>query len=65
MTRAVDTEFLAVPLDTCADAALGRARLPRRFWSHIALVVGEPVPPAQATAAILEAKVRELRGDWA
>ena len=47
------------------DTALGRARLPRRFWSHIAMVVGDPVPPAQASAAVLEAKVRELRGDWA
>ena len=47
------------------DSALGRARLPRRFWSRIALVVADPVPPAQASAAALEAKVRELRGDWA
>lgn len=47
------------------DSALGRARLPRRFWSHIAMVVGDPIPPAQASAAALEAKVRELRGDWA
>ena len=47
------------------DSALGRARLPRRFWSRIALVVGDPVPPAEASAAALEAKVRELRGDWA
>jgi 1-acyl-sn-glycerol-3-phosphate acyltransferase len=47
------------------DSALGRARLPRRFWSRIAMVVGDPVPPEQASAAVLEAKVRELRGDWA
>lgn len=47
------------------DSALGRMRLPRRFWSRIAMVVGEPVPPAQASAAALETKVRELRGDWA
>ena len=47
------------------DSALGRTRLPRRFWSHIAMVVDAPVPPAEATAAVLEAKVRALRGDWA
>ncbi|MBI2397223.1 MAG: MFS transporter [Xanthomonadales bacterium] len=47
------------------DSALGRARLPRRFWSRIALVVADPVPPEQASAAALETKVRELRGDWA
>ena len=47
------------------DSALGRARLPRRFWSRIAMVVGDPVPPDQASAAALETKVRDLRGDWA
>jgi 1-acyl-sn-glycerol-3-phosphate acyltransferase len=47
------------------DSALGRALLPRRFWSRIAMVVGDPVPPAEASAAALEARVRELRGDWA
>jgi len=41
------------------------ARLPRRFWSRIELVAGAPVPPAEATAATLETKVRELRGDAA
>jgi len=47
------------------DSALGRARLPRRFWSKIELVASTPIPPEQATAAVLEAKVRELRGDAA
>ncbi len=47
------------------DSALGRTRLPRRFWSRIAMVVGAPLAPADVTAAALEAKVRELRGDWA
>ena len=47
------------------DSALGRARLPRRFRSHIELVAGVPVPPDLATAAVLEAKVREMRGDAA
>lgn len=47
------------------DSMLGRARLPRRFWSRIELVVGPAVPAAQASAAALEARVRELRGDLA
>ena len=48
-----------------ADTALGRLRLPRRFWSQIELVAGPAVTPDEATAAILEEKVRELRGDAA
>ncbi len=44
---------------------IGKHRLPRRFWSRIALVVGAPVSPDQANAVLLETKVRELRGDWA
>ncbi len=47
------------------DSLLGRARLPRRFRAHIELVVGAPVAPADASAARLEAAVRELRGDLA
>lgn len=47
------------------DSALGRARLPRRFWSRIAVAVGTPLPAAQADAATLEHQVRELRGSWA
>ena len=47
------------------DSWLNRARLPRRFRAHIELVVGPAVPAAQATAAVLEAKVRELRGNLA
>lgn len=47
------------------DGALKRMRIPRRFWSRIALRVGVPVPPQQASAAVLEQRVRELRGDWA
>jgi 1-acyl-sn-glycerol-3-phosphate acyltransferase len=42
-----------------------RLRVPRRFWSRIELVVGAPVPAAQAEAEVLEAKVRELRGELA
>lgn len=37
---------------------------PRRFWSRIELMVGEPVPPEQATSARLRERVVELRGDW-
>ena len=40
-------------------------RLPRRFWSRIVLAVGEPVAPADASAAMLEQRVRTLRGNWA
>ena len=42
-----------------------RARLPRRFRARIELVVGELVPPAQASAAALEQKVGELRSTFA
>jgi 1-acyl-sn-glycerol-3-phosphate acyltransferase len=42
-----------------------RLRIPRRFWSRIELVVAEPVPPEQAEAEVLEAKVKEMRGDQA
>ncbi|MFO0042429.1 MAG: 1-acyl-sn-glycerol-3-phosphate acyltransferase, partial [Pseudomonadota bacterium] len=42
-----------------------RLRLPRRFRSRIALVVGDPIPAGEVTAALLEQRVRELRGDWA
>ncbi len=47
------------------DSRWWRARLPRRFRSHIALVAADPVAPAAASAAALEARVRALRGDWA
>ena len=47
------------------DTALGRARLPRRFRARISVAIGAPVPPDQANAAMLEQRVRELRGTWA
>jgi 1-acyl-sn-glycerol-3-phosphate acyltransferase len=47
------------------DTALGRSRLPRRFWSRIAFAVGTPLPPEQADAHTLEQQVRALRGAWA
>jgi len=45
------------------DSALHRARLPRRFWSKIELVGGAPVPAVEASAASMQARVTELRGD--
>jgi 1-acyl-sn-glycerol-3-phosphate acyltransferase len=47
------------------DSALKRARMPRRVWSRIEIVAGTPVPPEQATAEVIEEKVRALRGDMA
>lgn len=47
------------------DTRLGRARLPRRFWSRIALAVGPAVDGANTNAADLEQRVRALRGSWA
>jgi len=44
------------------DSALGRSRLPRRFRSRIGLAAGTPVPAEQASAELLEAQVRALRG---
>lgn len=35
---------------------------PRRFWSRIALVAGDPLPAAGATAESLQLRVAELRG---
>jgi len=39
-------------------------RFPRRFWSRIELVAGQPVPAAQATSAVLREQVQTLRGEW-
>jgi 1-acyl-sn-glycerol-3-phosphate acyltransferase len=36
---------------------------PRRFWSRINLLAGDPLPPEQASAALLEQQVRTLRGE--
>ncbi|MCC7256545.1 MAG: MFS transporter [Dokdonella sp.] len=47
------------------DSALGRSRLPRRFRAHIEFVAGTEVAPAEASASVLEARVRALRGDLA
>ncbi|MFT3807697.1 MFS transporter [Arenimonas sp.] len=45
------------------DSRLGRLRLPRHFRARIELIAGPPIPGTQATAALLEEKVRRLRGD--
>lgn len=45
------------------DSRLGRMRIPRRFRAAIGIEATAPVPGAEASAALLEAKVRALRGD--
>jgi len=45
------------------DSRLHRMRLPRRFRARVALAIGAAVPPQEASAASLEARVRALRGD--
>ena len=47
------------------DSRLGRMRLPRRFRAAIGIEAGPPVPGSIATAALLEERVRALRGDAA
>lgn len=47
------------------DSMLHRARLPRRFRARVELVVDGPMAAGQASAAVLEQRVRELRGELA
>jgi len=47
------------------DSRLRRATLPRRFRAHVGVAVGALVDGSEATAELLEAKVRDLRGDAA
>ncbi|NZA25530.1 MFS transporter [Luteimonas sp. SJ-92] len=47
------------------DSRMRRARLPRRFRAHVEVVAAAPVDGTSASAANLEARVRELRGDRA
>jgi 1-acyl-sn-glycerol-3-phosphate acyltransferase len=47
------------------DSKLRRMRVPRRLRAHVELIIGSPIPAAQASAELLEATVRELRGDRA
>jgi 1-acyl-sn-glycerol-3-phosphate acyltransferase len=44
---------------------LGRMRLPRRFRAQIEIVAEAPLAPEGLSAATLEARVRDLRGDRA
>ena len=45
------------------DSKLSRMRVPRRLRAHVELIIGAPIPATQASAELLEATVRELRGD--
>ena len=47
------------------DSRLRRMTVPRRLRAHVEVVAGAPVHGADATAEVLEAKVRALRGDAA
>jgi len=47
------------------DSQLRRMRVPRRLRAGVSLIADAPIPPEEANAARLEAKVRELRGDRA
>ena len=47
------------------DSRLRRMRVPRRLRAHVELIIGAPIPATQASAELLEATVRELRGDQA
>ena len=48
-----------------ADGLLDRMRVPHRLRARIEVVAGEPVDGREATAELLEARVRALRGDAA
>lgn len=45
------------------DSRLGRLRVPRRLRAAVEVEAGVPIPGQQATAALLEANVRALRGN--
>ncbi|MEO6138926.1 MAG: MFS transporter [Luteimonas sp.] len=45
------------------DSRMGRMRVPRRFRAQVEVVADPPVDGRTATADMLEAKVRQLRGD--
>ena len=38
-------------------------RRPRKLWARIGLIIGDPIPAAEATAERVESEVRALRGD--
>lgn len=52
-------------MDTVEGGRLHRMRVPRRFRARIEIVADAPIAPEQASAAVLETKVRELRADRA
>jgi hypothetical protein len=39
-------------------------KIPRRLWSKIALIAGDPLPPEAVNTRYLQEKVLALRGDW-
>ena len=47
------------------DSMMRRTRLPRRFRAHVELVVDAPKAANEVTAASLEQRVQELRGNMA
>ena len=47
------------------DGRLKRMRVPRRFRAHVDVIADAPIEGQIATAELLEAKVRALRGDAA
>ncbi len=47
------------------DSRMRRMTLPRRLRAHVEVMVASPVDGRGATAELLEARVRELRGDAA
>ena len=47
------------------DGRLARMRVPRRFRAHVEVIAEAPLDGREVTAAALEARVRELRGDKA
>ena len=47
------------------DGGMHRMRIPRRLRAHIEVMAGAPVDGGSATAELLEAQVRALRGDAA
>jgi 1-acyl-sn-glycerol-3-phosphate acyltransferase len=47
------------------DSRLGQMRVPRRFRAHVEVVAGAVVNGIDATAEVLETRVRGLRGDAA
>jgi hypothetical protein len=47
------------------DGRLSRMRVPRRFRAHVEVIADAPMDGAAVDAPMLEARVRELRGDAA